>query len=149
MSGSNRDRRGSGAVTPARRRPHASAADGPDDELETGEPIEGEEAPAPRKIKAGRGWPAHYPPVEAELDEAAPHGRMVLSTAKYLPAPRVKTPRERPRPATGGKWPGMLAMTCAGIWLLAGLSAGVLPLGACGLFVVGLGMFVRSGKSDG
>ena len=54
-----------------------------EEELETGEPIPGEdEAPAAKKIPARRGKFDGNPP--AQNGAAAPGGHMVLSSAKYL-----------------------------------------------------------------
>lgn len=158
------------ASRPARRTPQPAEG-----ELETGELIAAEDEPRPaaKKIPARRETFDGKSPAQAEPSAPA-SGQMVLSSAKYLkkdeyntdsPEGNKKLAARRAREAqkeqqesggqslegkvfNGGFWGGLLAMTVAVLWFVAGLMNDTIYFYPPILFVIGLGAIFKGASGS-
>jgi hypothetical protein len=145
----------------ARRAAGSRGAAPAEEELETGEPIPGEDErfPTAKPIAGVRGEFGDKPPGRPE-PPPAPGGRLVLATAKYMPRNDESEARNRQKPCAsgaensgrslearvlnGGVWGGMLAMTVAVLWFGAGLMNDTIWFYPPVLFFLGLIGFLRA-----
>lgn len=144
----------------------STVASSAEEELETGEPIPGEDPPPAAKIPGRRGnYTGRAPAAGDQTPPPAPgEGRVVLASAKYLntnpdkEAERENKRRQRAEQAEQSKGDalgfeksllnsgvagGLLAMIGAVVWFVAGLMNDVLFFYPPILFVIGLGAFFK------